>query len=311
MRHFLSIRDLNSKEFRYLLKQTALIKKKPRQFSNALHQKTLLMVFEQPSVRTHLSFSVAMTQLGGHAIYYDIHQSTLGKKESILDYAHTVSRYANVISARLNDHSQLEELTPYSRIPVINAMTSLEHPCQALADFFTLFEKKKKNSRLKLAYVGDANNNVTNSLLYAAILLDVDMSIGCPKHRQLAPSNEIMENANILAMQTGSKSKFSVSYDPIETVQSADAVYTDSWMSYRVPETDLEWRENLLQPFQVNSELMQHAKKNAVFLHCLPAHRGHEVTNQVIDSKQSVVFDQAENRLHAQKALLLWLLNQK
>jgi ornithine carbamoyltransferase len=305
MRHFLSIRDLAPKEFQHLLEQTALIKKKPEKFSNALNQKTLLMFFEQPSVRTHLSFSVGMTQLGGHAIFYDIHQSTLGKKESIPDYAHTVSRYADFIMARLNNHAQLLELAPNSRIPVINAMTELEHPCQALADFFTILEKKGKLKGLKIAYLGDSNNNVTHSLLFGGALLGMAVSIGCPNDSDLKPKREIIQLANNLAANSGAR--IELFHDAETAVQNADVVYTDSWMSYRIPESEAPKREKWLRPFQVNSELMRSAKKDAIFMHCLPAHRGKEVTDSVIDSNQSVVFDQAENRLHAQKALLLWL----
>lgn len=308
MRHFLLIRDLSATEFQYLLEQAALIKKKPEKFANALHQKTLLMFFEQPSVRTRLSFEIGMTQMGGHAIYYNIGESTLGKKETIPDFAKVVSRYADFIMARINSHEQLPEIARHSLVPVINAMTNFEHPCQCLADFQTILEKKGKLNGLKLAYVGDSNNNVTHSLMFGGALSGMAVSIGCPNETDLKPKREIIQIAKNLASATGAR--IEVFHEAETAVQNADIVYTDSWMSYRVPESEAPRREKLLHPFQVNAELMRLAKKDAVFMHCLPAHRGKEVTNEVIDSKQSVVFDQAENRLHAQKALLVWLQEQ-
>lgn len=308
MRHFLSLKDLNQKEFELLLDKAAEVKKKPQSVSDSLKQKTLLMIFEQPSVRTHLSFDAAMQQLGGHAIFYDAKNSTLGKKETIKDFARTVSRYVDMISARLNGHSVLEELAQNATVPVINAMTNFSHPCQGLADFLTMREKKGNLEELKLAYVGDGNNNVTHSLLFGGALAGMAVSIGCPDNEDLKPKREIIQIAKNLASNTGSR--IEVFSDAETAVQNADVVYTDSWMSYRIPESEAPRREKLLKPFQVNAELMRLARKDAVFMHCLPAHRGKEVTDQVLDSMQSVVFDQAENRLHAQKALLVWLAEQ-
>lgn len=304
-KNFLGLSDLTPAELQSLLKKSLEIKKTPRKFSQALKQKTMLMLFEQPSVRTRVSFETGLTQLGGHAIYYDIKESTLGKKETIGDFAKTVSRYVDVVGARLNDHNQIIQLSQNSDVPVINMMSGFEHPCQGLADFLTILEHKKKFKGKKLAYVGDANNNVTHSLLFGAALLGMDVSIGCPDHAELMTSPAIVEQAKKMAKQNHSKINFF--HTAKEAVKEADVVYTDSWMSYRVPESAMNQRIKLLHPFQVNSELMKYAKRDAIFLHCLPAHRGQEVTDEVLDSKQSKVFDQAENRLHCQKALLLEL----
>lgn len=308
MRHFLSLKDLSPEEFNFLLNRAVEIKKNPQKFASSFHQKTLLMFFEQPSVRTRLSFETGLTQMGGHAIYYSIGESTLGKKETIADFSQVVSRYVDCIMARINSHDQLLELSRNSSVPVINAMTNFSHPCQGLADFQTILEKKGKLAGLKLAYVGDANNNVTHSLMFGGALSGMAVSIGCPDETDLKPKREIIQIANNLASKTGSR--IEVFHDPETAVQNADIVVTDSWMSYRIPETEKPKREKLLEPFQVNSELMALAKKDAIFLHCLPAARGKEVTDDVIDSKQSVVFDEAENRLHSQKALLVWLQEQ-
>jgi ornithine carbamoyltransferase len=210
--------------------------------------------------------------------------------------------------ARINSHEQLLELAQHSRVPVINAMTHFDHPCQGLADFQTILEHKGKLKGLKLAYVGDCNNNVTHSLLFGGALSAMAVSIACPENKELEPRREIIQIANNIASKTGSR--IEVFHEPETAVENADIVVTDSWMSYRVPESEKAARERLLEPFQVNAGLMQHAKRDAIFLHCLPAHRGYEVTDEVMDSKQSVVFDEAENRLHAQKALLVWLQEQ-
>ncbi|MBU0636021.1 ornithine carbamoyltransferase [Candidatus Micrarchaeota archaeon] len=308
MRHFLSLKDLTAKELEFLIKKAIEIKKKPQKFSQTLKQKTLLMFFEQPSVRTRVSFETAMTQLGGHGIFYDIKESTLGKKETISDFAQSVSRYCDLITARIAEHSTLQELANASSIPVINAMSNLSHPCQGLADFQTMLEHKGKLKGLNVAYVGDANENVLDSLLIGGVLLGMNVSIGCPKQEAFRPKEKIMELAGKLAKDSGGK--VFVAFNPIDAIQNADIVYTDSWMSYHIPESEAKERTKILKPFQVNEKLLQNAPKGALFMHNLPAHRGFEVTDEILDSKRSIVFDQAENRLHAQKALLVWLLEQ-
>ena len=301
MKHLLSIQDMSTKEIENLLSLAKQIKKSPQKYELSLKNKTLLMIFAKPSLRTRLSFEAGMTQLGGHAIFYDLADSVMGKKESIADTARTASRYVNFIAARLYEHSEIEELAKYSDVPVINMLTNLEHPCQILADLQTIQEKFKKLKGLKLAYVGDANNNVTHSLMLACTKLGMMISIGCPKTMQPDPK--------VIAIARKQGNIEITSYAK-KAVESADIIYTDSWMSYHVAENQKEQRIKVLQAYQVNKKLMSYANKNAIFMHCLPAQRGYEVTDEVIDSKQSIVFDQAENRLHAQKALLV-ILNKK
>jgi ornithine carbamoyltransferase len=261
------------------------------------------MIFEKPSLRTRVSFEVGMTQLGGHAIYYNVATSPMGKKESIADTASTASRYVDIIMARLFSHEQLSELANHSDVPVINALTDFSHPCQILSDLLTIREKKGKLAGLKLAYLGDANNNVTHSLIFGCALAKIDLSIGCPKAEEYKPKPQVLNRANPLLQ--GSEI---ILTDAKTAVRGADIVYTDSWMSYHIPEEKRAAREAALMPFQVNKELMALAKPDAIFMNCLPAIRGMEQTAEVIDGPQSVVFDQAENRLHMQKAILLKLL---
>ncbi len=303
MRHFLSIKDLSKGELLYLVKKAMDIKKDPRKYEDAMDDKTLLMIFEAPSLRTRLSFEAAMLQMDGHAIFYTTSESTLGKKESMKDFSRVASRYVDVIMARLFSHSDLEELAKYSSVPVINGMTSAEHPCQIIGDFLTMLERRKIN---KIAYVGDCNNNVTNSLLYAAAMLGIDIAIACPKGREFEPDRSVINECRRITKKSGSH--IEVFHKARQAVKDADFVHTDSWMSYRIPKEMEPLRIKKLRPFQVNAQLMNYSN-NALFMHCLPAKRGHEVTDEVIDSRNSVVIDQAENRLHAQKAILIWLLN--
>ncbi len=303
MKHLLSIKGLKRKEIFDFIKKASLIKKNPKRFSNALEQKSLLMLFAKPSLRTRLSFEVAMTQLGGHAIFYSIADSPLGKKETIADTAKTASRYCDAIMARLFEHTEIEDLARNSSIPVINGLTNLEHPCQILSDFLTINEKKGKLKGLKLAYVGDCNNNTTHSLLYGCALAGIHIAIASPKGKEFEANEKIFSEAQRIAKD----SKIESYHNAENAVKGADIIYTDSWMSYHIPKDDEVRRIKILKPFQVNSKLMSFAKKNAVFMHCLPAWRGYEVTSDVIDSNKSIVFDQAENRLHMQKAILLFL----
>ncbi len=302
MRHLLAIKDLSKGELLYLIKKSAEIKKNPKKYEEAMDDKTLLMIFEAPSLRTRLSFETAMLQMDGHAIFYTTGESTLGKKEGMKDFSRVVSRYVDVIMARLFSHADLEELAKYSSIPVINGMTNREHPCQIIGDLITMFEKRKKIK--KIAYVGDCNNNVTNSLLYASAILGIDISIASPLGKEFEASKSVINEFKVISKKTNAK--ISVFYDAKKAVKNADVVYTDSWMSYRVPKERESFRIKKLRPFQVNSKLMR--QSGGMFMHCLPAKRGHEVTDEVMDSPVSVVIDQAENRLHAQKAILLWLL---
>lgn len=303
---FLSLASLTKEEFLSILDLADDIKKNPKKYSTILKGKTLLMIFEKPSLRTRISFETGMTQMGGHSIYYDLSNSPLGKqKETIQDTAKTASRYVDIIMARLFSHKNIEELAKYSKVPVINALTDFSHPCQILADFQTIREKKEKLSGLKLAYLGDSNNNVTHSLIFGCAILGIDIIIVCPKGEQFEPNKEVIQKAQHLA----NNSIIKITNNP-EAVKNADIICTDSWMSYHIPENQKEERIKMLQPYQVNTKIMNYAKKDAIFLHCLPASRGMEVTAEVIDGPQSVVFDEAENRLHTQKALILKLLKE-
>ena len=304
IKHFLSLKDFTKKDFDYLIKQGIAIKKNPRKFSNAAKQKTLLMVFEAPSLRTRLSFETGMTQMGGHAIAYSTGESTLGKKETIEDFGRTASRYADIITARLYSQEMLEKMADASRVPVINAMTNYEHPCQILGDLMTIQEHFKKLKNLKVAYVGDGDNNVTNSLIFGCLTMGMNIAVASPEEAEV--QKEIKHVGDMLSMRY--KGHFETTWDAKEAVKNADIVYTDSWMSYRVPKEKEPERIRIFSSYQVNKELMSLAKKKAIFMHCLPAGRGKETTNEVIDSKQSVVFDQAENRMHIQKAIILWLM---
>ncbi len=307
VKHFLSLKDFTKKDFEYLVKQAIAIKKNPRKFSNATKQKTLLMVFEAPSLRTRLSFEAGMTQMGGHAIAYSTGESTLGKKETIEDFSRTASRYVDIITARLYSQEMLEKMADAASVPVINAMTNYEHPCQILGDLMTMQEKFRKLKNLKVAYVGDGDNNVTNSLIFGCLTMGMNITVACPEEAEV--QKEVKHVGDMLSMRY--KGRFETTWDPKEAVKDADVVYTDTWMSYRIPKEKESERVRIFSPYQVNKELMALAKKKAIFMHCLPATRGQEATNEIMESKQSVVFDQAENRMHMQKAIILWLLGKK
>ncbi len=303
MKHFLSLASLSSKEMHMLINKGIAIKKNPSKFSSKLKGKTLILLFDEPSLRTRISFEAGMLQLGGHAITYHLSESTVGKKESPKDFSRVLSRYVDIIMARLYSSEMLAEIARNSKVPVINGMTSAEHPCQVLSDLMTICEKKGKLIGLKLAYVGDGFNNTTHSLLLGCSKVGMDVSVASPK--QMMPDSKVVTQAKKFANQYSSKVE--ITNDASEAVSGADIIYTDSWMSYHVPHNREKSRRKVLMPYQVNNQLMKHAPK-ALFMHCLPAKRGAEVTDGVIDSKASIVYDQAENRLHAQKALMLWLM---
>lgn len=309
MLHLLTLEDWGAKQIAQTLELGQAIKKEPERFNNTLQQKTLLMIFEKPSLRTRLSFETGMTQMGGHAIYYDASTSPMAAgKESLHDTAKTFSRYVDIVMARLFDHAHIEELARHAEVPVINALTDLAHPCQILADLITIKEKKGRLDGLKLAYLGDSNNNVTHSLLFGCSLTGMHISVGCPEGEAYAPQTAVVERARALARESGAHVE--IVHDATKAADGADVVYTDSWMSYHIPKDKLEERVRLFTPYQVNSELMAQAAKDSIFMNCLPAIRGYEQTADVIDGPQSVVFDQAENRLHAQKAVILTLLKE-
>lgn len=260
---------------------------------------TLAMLFEKPSLRTRVTFEAGMTQLGGNAIYLE---GKLGERELVSDVAHNLERWVDGIMARTFDHETITSLAKHANIPVVNGLSDQEHPCQALADFQTLIEQKGSHKGVKLAYIGDANN-VANSLMLMAATLGTDFAIACPAHYQ--PNATVWMKVMQLAAKSGAK--MTLTHDPIEAATDADAIYTDVWTSMG-QEAESEKREKAFAGFQVNKALVSHAKKDAIVMHCLPAHRGLEISADVIDGPQSVVFDQAENRLHAQKAILALVL---
>lgn len=296
----LSIDDLTAEEARELLSLAGRLKSGAAEHS--LPGKTLALVFEKPSLRTRVTFEVGMTQLGGHAIYLSMQDIGLGQRESVSDVAQNLSRWVDGIAARTFAHQSAVELGEHSSIPVINALSDHEHPCQALADVLTLQERSKGLSGLSLAYVGDGNN-VCHSLLLLAALLGMDMRVATPTSYE--PNAGVLERAKALAEQSGGS--VLLTDDPALAVAQADAVYTDVWASMG-DEHEAEARAEVFRPYQVNSALFGLAKPTAVAMHCLPAHRGDEITGEVLDGPHSVVLDQAENRLHAQKAVLVSLL---
>jgi len=296
----LSVADLSSEDIQLLISNAIDMKAGGR--TSLISEKVLALMFEKPSLRTRVSFEVAMWQLGGHTIYLSPAEVGLGKRESVPDVARVLSRYVDVIAVRTFSHQTLEVLASYSEVPVINALSDLEHPCQALADFLTIYEKKEELEGLTLAYVGDGNN-VAHSLLLAASLTGVNFRIASPDGYQI--QDRILRLAQDYAIDSGAE--IFCTKEPRLAVSGADVVYTDVWTSMG-QEAEAEQRRQIFDGYQVNSELLSLAKEDAMVMHPLPAHHGEEVAEGILDSPQSVVFDQAENRLHLQKALLADML---
>jgi ornithine carbamoyltransferase len=296
----ISVADFSRQEMDQLFELAVKVKKQTRagRSPKLLADKTLAMIFEKPSLRTRVTFETGMTQLGGHGIYLDMQ---LGKRESTPDIARNLCRWVDLIMARTFAHKSVTDLAENSAVPVINGLSDLEHPCQAYADFLTILEYKKKFKGLKLAYIGDGNN-VCNSLLLAAGALGMNMAVGCPQGYD--PDKAILGRAQEMAAKN--KCTIEIVRDPREAVKNADAIYTDVWASMG-QESEKELRARIFAPYQVNKALVDAAKKDAIVLHCLPAHRGDEITDEVLDGPHSVVLDQAENRLHAQKAIMVTL----
>ncbi|MEE9398826.1 MAG: ornithine carbamoyltransferase [Dehalococcoidales bacterium] len=296
----LSISDLSSEDIRLLISNA--VDMKAEGWASLLGGKVLALVFEKPSLRTRLSFEIAMRQLGGHAIYLSPDEVGLGKRESVPDVARVLGRYADAIAARTFSHKTLEVMASYASVPVINALSDLEHPCQALADLLTIYEKKDELEGLTLAYVGDGNN-VAHSLLLAASLTGVNFRIASPNGYQVQEG--ILRLAQDYAIDSGAE--IFCTEEPRLAVSGADVVYTDVWTSMG-QEAEADRRHQIFAGYQVNHELFSLAKGDAILMHPLPAHRGEEVTEDILDGLQSVVFDQAENRMHLQKALLAGIL---
>jgi len=299
-----SINDLSLEEIYQIFDVSKTLKEKQStgESHRLLEGKTLGMIFSKRSTRTRVSFEVGIYQLGGIGLYFGPNDLQLGKSENISDTAKVLSRYLNGIMIRTFDHQDVVDLAKYSSIPVINGLTDLLHPCQVLADLFTILEKKNKLQGLKLAYIGDGNN-VAHSLLNGCSKVGMDLSIASPSG--YTPKKEIVENARENSKYMGSK--IEITNDPVKAVKNADIVYTDVWASMGQEEETTE-RKKKFAKYQVNPKLVKNAKNDYLFMHCLPAHRGEEVVDEVADSPNSVIFDEAENRLHVQKAIMALLM---
>ena len=299
-RDFLTLQDFTADEIREILETTKRFKEKTvsEEEKNALLDKSVILLFQKPSTRTRVSFEVAISQLGGHTVCLGWSESQLGRGETIADTARVLSRYVSAIIARVYKQPDLVEMAKYAEIPVINALSDLYHPCQIVADLYTMWEKFGFLKGLKVAYIGDGNN-VCNSLLVGCSKMGIDISVACPSGFE--PSDEALNSAKINSEETGSKVE--ILRDPFEAVKDADVVYTDTFVSMG-DEAERDKRISVFLPrYQVNADLMK-ASKNALFMHCLPAHRNEEVTDDVIDGPSSIVWDEAENRLHTAKAIL-------
>ena len=299
----LSVSFLNAADIELIFSSARSVKRSAADFAQALHNKTLALIFEKPSLRTRVTFDVGMTSMGGHAVFLDHSETKLGERESIKDVAKNLERWVDGIVARTYKNKSVWELAEHACIPVINGLTDLLHPCQALTDYFTIHEKFGSLKGLKLAYVGDGNNTC-HSLIDGAAKLGIELWIATPEGFE--PNHRIVNEAEKVAKDTGGKIEILNSAE--EAVRGATIVYTDVWASMG-QEAETEDRATIFSGYQVDQRLMSLAAKEAVFMHCLPAHRGYEVAPNVIDSPQSIVYDQAENRLHVQKAILYLLMS--
>lgn len=300
-RDYLRCTDFTREDVERLFRVSAVLKAgvKRRQFSTLLAGYSAAMIFQKPSLRTRMTFDLGMVQLGGSAVYLGPAEIALGVRESAHDIAKNLERWVDIIVARVFAQADIEQLAEASRVPVVNALSDDDHPCQAMADYFTLFERGLSGSDIRLAYVGDGNNTCTAIMVLGAIL-GANIRIATPA--QYGPPAAVVDQARAFA--AGSGGRLSVGTDPIEAVTGANAVYTDTWASMHTAHETEERRPHFTR-FQINTELMGHAEKDAVVMHCLPAHRGEEITDDMVDGARSVIFDEAENRLHIQKAILL------
>ncbi|WP_456396818.1 ornithine carbamoyltransferase [Thermococcus sp.] len=299
-RDVLCLQDFTREEIETILKTAEMMKiwNKIGKPHRVLEGKTLAMIFQKPSTRTRISFEVGIYQLGGYGLYLNANDLQLRRGETIADTARVLSRYVDGIMARVFDHQDVVDLAKYADVPVINGLSDFSHPCQALADYQTILEKKGRIVGLKIVYVGDGNN-VAHSLMIAGTKLGANVVVATPEGFE--PDKKVIKWAEQNAAESGGS--FELLHDPVQAVKDADVIYTDVWASMG-QEAEAEERRKVFQPFQVNKNLIKHAKPDYIFMHCLPAHRGEEVTDDVIDSPNSVVFDEAENRLHDQKALM-------
>lgn len=298
----LSIGDLAVEELNDLVRFTGDVKRNPGKYMKALEGKKMVMLFEKPSTRTRVSFEAAILELSGHAINITRNMSQLDRGETPSDSAKALERYVDAIVARVDSHETLAEMAKSARVPVINALSDIEHPCQIVSDLYTVYERSGAFRGIKIAYVGDANN-VCNSLMMGCAMSGVSLHVATPG--EYAPKKAIIEKSLAYAKRTGAK--IEVSSDPCKAAEGADYLYTDVWVSMGQEDNE-EKKIKAFHAYQINDTLLSKAKKDAKVMHCLPAHRGMEITGEVLDGPRSVVWDQAENRLHAQKAILLKLL---
>lgn len=305
MRNLLKISDFSKEECEKIIYKAIEIKNNPEKFKTALKGETLLMLFEKPSLRTRISFETGMQQLGGHAIFYSIVDSPLGKKENIHDTALVASLYVNLIAARVYKRDDVRAFAKDSRVPVINMLDDFAHPCQILCDFLTIKEKKGRLNNLKVSFFGDGYNNVTYDLMRMCAMFGLRMDVACPSGADYSPEKEVLDEIAKLSKSSGADVR--VIHDAKEAAKDADIIYTDSWMSYGIPAELEEERKRVFMPYQVTTEILDLAKPDVIFMNCLPAKRGYEQTADVIDGPKSIVFDQAENRIHGQKAIMLFL----
>ncbi len=298
---FLTISDFSAEEIQELFRRTEELKK--NRILDSFKSKSVGLIFQKPSLRTRVSFQVGVWQLGGQCMSLSPAEVNIGVRESIKDAAQTLSRYLDLIVARVFKHKDVEELAQYSRVPVINGLSDLYHPCQALADIFTLKEKRGGLKGLTVSFIGDGNN-VSHSLMQLTSMLGINMRVACPKG--YAPNKDILTLSQVQAARNGAT--VVVMVDPKEAARGADVLYTDVWASMG-QEREAARRAKIFKKYQINTDMVAAAKKDVVVMHCLPAHRGMEITDEVMDGPNSVVFDEAENRLHVQKAIMLKLLN--
>ena len=302
VKHILSDFDLTRDEVTEILDLSERIKADKGKYSDALEGMTLIMLFELASLRTRISFEAGMTQLGGHAIFYDVTGGGFTRSETLEDGVKVLSRYSDCIMARVLKHGNMERIVSAATVPVINGMTEKYHPCQNLADLLTIREKKGRLEGLKIAYVGDGACNTANSTMIGCTSVGMDVTVVCPDDPKYSPNPEIIKK-----VKERSGKGVAVSHEPTDGVGGVDVIYSDVWVSAGMEEEKAERMKTFL-PFQVNEELLSHADPDCIVMHCLPAHRGLEITSEVMDSPQSVVIDQAENRMHSQKGLLFYLL---
>ena len=296
---FLAITDFSEQEIRETLRLAADLKKKKGKILDVLKGKTVACIFHKPSLRTRISFEVGINELGGHSLYITDNEIKLGVRESIHDVAKVLSRYVGMIEIRTFSHDNVVELARHASVPVINGLTDLLHPCQIMADMQTIIEYKGKIDNIKIAYLGDGNN-VANSWLKAAVRIPLDLRIGT--RQETMPNQDIVDE-----VEKAGRSKLTFTDKPLDAVRGADVIYTDVWASMGQKDK-ADSQADLLKDFQINSHLLAAADKQCIVMHCLPAERGREITDEVIDGEHSVVFDQAENRLHMQKAIMVKVL---